>query len=225
VEDYVVGLDPHPYGRRIIARFPAMIRKLAAYTRSGVEEEQAVLRCYLPAVAAHNLLLGAELALVEATRAGGSKDVESLSNSTVAEATAPSNVAGGWNEANVDARMRQNVSLAFPRDTLEAALQQLSREVGVTIVIDGASLQAEGITKNQSFGIDMANRPAEQILAEILRLANPDQSVSGPGDARQKLVYVVAREPGKPQQIVVTTRAGAAARGDTLPAVFRANSP
>ena len=119
-------------------------------------------------------------------------------------------------------RLQRNTSLSFPRDTLEAALEQLSRDIGVDIVIAGADLQAEGITKNQSFGIDLSNRPAEEILVEILRLANPDKSATGPADTRQKLVYVVAVEPGKAEHIVITTRAQAVSRGDELPAIFRA---
>ncbi len=43
----------------------AMMRLLSDYTRSGAENRQAVLRCYLPGIAAHNLLLGADLALLE----------------------------------------------------------------------------------------------------------------------------------------------------------------
>jgi hypothetical protein len=127
---------------------------------------------------------------------------------------------------SVHERLRRSTSLAFPRDTLEAALEQLARDVNIEIVIAGADLQAEGITKNQSFGIDIKNRPAEEILVEILRLANPDKSATGPADPRQKLVFITgAVEPNGSAQIVITTRSAAAARRDELPPVFRAKSP
>ncbi|HEY3392928.1 MAG TPA: hypothetical protein VGK58_09490 [Lacipirellulaceae bacterium] len=211
VEDYVVGLDAYPFGRRIVARFPTMVRKLAAYSRAGVEAEHAVLRCYLPAVAGHNLLMGAELTMAEATRKPGAAGPER-----------PSPIATPRATTSVRDKLRQTTSLAFTRDTLEVALQQLSNDLGVEIEILGADLQAEGITKNQSFGINMADRPAQEILVEVLRLANPDKTATGPDDPRQKLVYMIAPPAGgQAERIIVTTRSRAAERGDELPAVFR----
>ena len=219
VEEYVVGLEAQAYGRRILARFPAMVRKLAAYTRSGFEADHAVLRCYLPAIAGHNLLMGTELTLAESIAGRQAQASVKTPASTVTEVTAPSD---GNASLTVRDRLRRDASLAFARETLEAAVEQISRDIGVDIVIAGADLQAEGITKNQSFGIDLANRRAEEILVEILRLANPDKSATAPSDPRQKLIYVISAEPGQTEKIVITTRAGAAARGDQLPAVFRA---
>ncbi len=51
------------YGRAVLDRFPAMIARLAATTRSGASDNLAVLRSYLPAVAGHNLLMATELLL------------------------------------------------------------------------------------------------------------------------------------------------------------------
>ncbi len=92
----------------------------------------------------------------------------------------------------------------------------LAEDVGVEIVIRGPDLQLDGITRNQLFAIDMSDRSGEEILVEILRRANPDKLAAGPADPRQKLVYVVG-----PEAIFITTRAGAAARGEALPAVFQ----
>jgi hypothetical protein len=109
----------------------------------------------------------------------------------------------------------------MPRDTFEAALSLLSRELGVEILIIGADLQTEGITKNQSVELDLENRPAEEILVEILRRANPDKAATGPADVRQKLVFVVkSKEPSGPEAIFITTRSRAAERGEQLPAAF-----
>jgi hypothetical protein len=223
LEDYVVGLNAQPYGRRVVARFPAMVRKLAAYARIGFDSDHAILRCYLPAIAGHNLLMGAELVLAESLRANGESQAAGSSANMVPKATTPSN---SNQVLSVQERLRRISSLAIPRDTLEAALNQLSQDIGVEIVIAGPDLRAEGITKNQSFGIDLANRPAEEILIEILRLANPDRSATAPHDNRQKLVYVTRdAEPNAPGQIVVTTRSAATARGEQLPRVFREKSP
>jgi hypothetical protein len=212
LEDFVVGLDAHPFGRRVVARFPTMARKLAAYSRAGIEADQAVLRCYLPAVAGHNLLMGAELTLAESTSRPAADTPVPLSVVNNAPAT-----------SSVSDKLRQKASLSFARDTLEVALQQLSNDIGVPIEILGADLQADGITKNQSFGINVSDKPAEEILVEILRLSNPDKTATGPGDPRQKLVYVIAAAAdGQAERIVVTTRSRANERGDKLPAVFRA---
>ncbi|MCI0333850.1 MAG: hypothetical protein L0228_11585 [Planctomycetes bacterium] len=214
LEAYVVGLDPQPYGRMVVARFPAMVRKLSAYTRSGFEPDHAVLRGYLPAIAGHNLLMGAELTLAE----------RPVAARMVAEATEPSE-APDERPASIGEKLRRPTSLRFARDTLEAALEQLSQSIGVAIVIRGPDLQADGITKNQSFGIDLEDMLAEDVLIEILRLANPDKTASGPNDVKQKLVYVIGTGDDGKEQIFVTTRAAAASRGEELPAEFRAVNP
>lgn len=205
VESFVAALGPSPYSRNVVTRLPAMLRMLAAYTRTSYDRDVVELRAYLPVVAGHNLLMGTELMLAEARG-------NSAPHSAAAEAASPKSVG---------ARLKKVTSLRFPRDTLETALRMLSEDVGVPIVIRGPDLQLEGITKNQSFAIDVADRPAEEILVEILRLANPDKTSTGPNDPRQKLVYVVGSEsPGGPEVVVVTTRNRAADRGETLPAPF-----
>jgi hypothetical protein len=42
-----------------------MTRKLATYTRSGFDRDHVLVRSFLPAVAGHNLLMGAELLLAD----------------------------------------------------------------------------------------------------------------------------------------------------------------
>jgi hypothetical protein len=200
VEDYVLGLDASPYSRRLVARLPEMVRRLAAYTRHGFDNDAAVLRCYLPVIAGHNLLMGAELALAEGRRSV-------TGNPPLAEASSP---------GSTEARLQKTTSLRFTREELEAALNMLAQDVGVTITIRGRDLQLDGITRNQLFGIDMTDRTAEAILVEILRRANPDKLAAGPADPRQKLVYIVGTDA-----IFITTRSAAAERGERLPAVFR----
>jgi hypothetical protein len=211
LEASVVALEPHPYGRVIVARFPAMVRKLSAYTRSGFESDHVVLNAYLPAVAGHNLLIGAELTLAESV-------------GTYAKASSPlkgSNIG----PLSVVERLRRPTTLRFARDTLDAALHQLSQDLGVVIDIRGADLQADGITKNQSFGIDATDKPAEEVLLEILSLANPDKTAMGPRDVKQKLVYVIEKRDDGSERIVVTTRTAVAARAEELPSVFRQAEP
>jgi hypothetical protein len=220
LEEYVASLNPQPYDKEVVARFPKMIGKLAVYTRSGFDKEHTVLRCYLPAVAGHNLLMAAELTLAEVP--GGQLQVAVNGK---AAATVESDGGAPTSASGVHERLAKVTSLRFTKDTLEAALEQLSQDIGVPIVIRGPDLQADGITKNQSFGIDISNKPAEEILIQILRLANPDKSATGPADPKQKLVYVIAQKPDKTEQILVTTRTKAAERRDQLPPAFKTAKP
>ncbi len=196
VDQYVASLSPGPYGRQIVNRFPLMVQTACNYTRSGAEGRQALLRCYLPDVAGHNLLLGAELALAETS--------QSSSGAPVVAANGPKLDQGG----GVQAALARQISLSFPRDTLEHCFEIMAEELGVPIVILGSDLQLEGITKNQSFGLDERERPASEILAKVLKLANPDG----------KLVYVVKPDDAGQETIFITTRAAAAKRKDVLPA-------
>ncbi len=197
-----------PYGRNVIARFPKMLQRLSEYTRTGEEGEISLMRCYLPLPAGHNLLMAAELALNTPTPAA-SQGLPALNSS---EKKTPQTIA---------TKLQQITSLVFPKETLQQALEILAKDLGVPIQLRGSDLQLEGITKNQSFGLDLRDRSATEILLAVLQQANPDRSASGPADPRQKLVYLVREaDGGQPGVIVVTTRSAAARRGDKLPAVF-----
>ncbi|MFV2070196.1 MAG: hypothetical protein ACC645_24780 [Pirellulales bacterium] len=231
IRQRVAAADPHPYGRQIVTRFPRMLELLARYTRHGAQEGDALLRCYLPARAAHNVALAVRLLLDEPAQR------TDRSTSRPTERT-----------ASLAERLRQRVSLSFRRDTLENALRALGDEIGVEIEIMGRDLQLAGITRNQSFGIDLKDRPAEEILQRIVELANPDLSADGLSDPRQTLVYVIRTQApdhakrrseddatsrrsipddrkgtdlgASSKKIYLTTRRQAQQRGDRLPAVF-----
>jgi hypothetical protein len=202
VERIVAAESWQPYGRSVLGRFPDMLRTTAAYSRAAEEDNQAVVNCYLPSAAAHNLLMASELILTQSRGAGPAHEL-SATEQTVAQ------------------RLAQPTSLSFAKDTLQRAVELLSDDLGVEIAIDGPALQAEGITRNQSFGIDVRDRPARDILVEILRRANPDRSAEALADPRQKLVYVVeTTAEGAAGRIIVTTRSAAERRGTPLPAEF-----
>lgn len=192
LEGYLVSLNPQPYGKRILGRFPQMVQALVDFTRTGEDHRQAVLRAYLPAFAGHNLVMGTELALFErpgAAAAGGAKGPAAQKPSGPAES------------------LKQKISLSFPRDTLEKCMEMLGKEIDVEVVILGGDLQLDGITKNQSFGLNERDKPAEEILRTVLKLANPDG----------KLVYVIKPKDGGKDAIFITTRAAVEKRGDKLP--------
>ena len=192
VENSLVDLNLHRYDKKLLmSHYPEQLRLLAENIRSDADGDMALLRCYLPSVATHNLLLETELALAEAPRPSNSATASSGNKTqTIAEL------------------LQKKTTLTFPRDTLEKSLENLFRDVGINYEILGTDLQLEGITKNQSFGLDEQDKPAGEILRKIMILANPDG----------KLVYVVKpKQPGGPEMLFITTRSAAAKRKDTLP--------
>jgi serine/threonine protein kinase len=190
VEDYCAAINPHPYGRKLVMRLPAMIRVVAANARCGAEGKGVVLNTYLPRHAGHNLVLASELALEQTP---GSAAVAAVGK-TPAAAGGP---AGG---------LQKKISLVFTKDTLEKSIQMLSDETGIPMEILGGDLQLDGITKNQSFGLDERDKPAEAVLRTILAKS----------DSAGRLVYVIRKRDGV-ESIEITTKAAAAKRGDTLP--------
>ena len=189
---------PHPYGKAVEERLPAMLRAMSDYTRVSQYDRIALVRRYLPISAGHNLLLASRLRLSDAE--------------PVADTAEP--------VLSTAERLRQVTTLAFPKETLENALEMLANDAEIPIRIAGRDLQLEGITKNQTFAIDLRDRPAEEVLVEVLRRANPDREATGPGDPRQKLVYVL-----RDDAVIVTTRSAATLRGEELPEVFRVKEP
>jgi len=193
LEKYCNALDPHPYGLQLVRRLPRMLAAVVGNLRSGGEGRGAVVNCLLPVHAGHNLALAAELA------------IEQNPGATAARPAEPP--AAGVASA-VD-RLQRKMSLEFPRDTLEKTVQMIAEEIGLPIEILGQDLQLEGITKNQSFGLDERNQTADAILRTVLARSNSDG----------KLVYVIRAKNGV-ETIEITTRAAAAKRGDTLPPGF-----
>ena len=142
-----------------------MVRTLATYTRHRADRNHVILRCYLPAAAGQNLLMGAELTLAESQ--GGGK-------------SAPSPTAETGSAKSVRERLQRHTSLRFTKDTWRRPSRCLADDVGVEIIIRGPDLQLDGITKNQSFGIDLADKPADEILIANLAAREPRQNRDRP---------------------------------------------
>jgi hypothetical protein len=193
---FCAARDLHPYGRALVMELPTMVRALAAQVRAGAEGKAAVVNAYLPRHAGHNIALATELALAQAG-AGGAAVVAPV-------AAAPAAAQGAL------VKLGRKMTLVFAKDELERSIQMVSDEIGVPMEIRGPDLQLEGITKNQPLSIDERDKPAADILRVILAKANPDG----------KLVYVVRTMNGV-ESIEITTRAGAAKRGDVLPPAFQ----
>jgi hypothetical protein len=193
VEASCTALDPDPYGRKLVFRLPAMLRVLAAQIRGGPEGRGVVINAYLPPHAPHNITLAAELALAQTP-------------GTAAPAAAASPAPGPTGALG---RLAKTMTLTFAKDNLERSIQMVSEETGVPMEILGGDLQLEGITKNQSFGLEEKDKTADEILRVILAKSNPDG----------KLVYIVKERDGE-EWVLITTRAAVEKRGDPLPPAF-----
>ena len=198
------------YGHQVLTRLPDMLEKLLVYTRSGTEQGHVVFRSYLPIQAGHNLLLAGSLCLTSISK----DDQRETDRSSASENSVVA----------IEEKLASITSLVLPKETLEQSLRILAEEIGVEIELLGQDLQLAGITKNQSFGINLRNRPASKILLEILSRANPVQNTTGAADRKQILVYTIKRQGEGVWRILVTTRAAATDRGDVLPDVFRLRS-
>ena len=196
VERACASLDPDPYGRVLVLRLPAMLRTLSAQVRAAAEGKGVVLNAYLPRHAPHNLALAAEIALAQTPAELGSK----TAGPAAAAAPEPKDALG---------KLGKKMTLVFASDNLERSIQMVSEETGVPMEILGGDFQLEGITKNQSFGLDEKDKTADEILRVILARSNPEG----------KLVYIVEERDGA-EWVLITTRAAVEKRGDTLPPAF-----
>lgn len=215
-EKYVVlTLDAPPYWGLLASRLPGMIRQLHEETRIAAEGNQAIVNAVLPGPAAHNLVLGTELAI--ATAPGGATAV------AVAAPPSPKTI-----EELLQLKMKE---FSFDQTTFEAAIQDVEKEarelakgaeVTLTIEILGDDLMADGITRNKSLSnFKMLDKSVADVLTGLCMANNNVPGVKSPAEANQKLVWAVAEEAGV-KKVFITTRAGAAKREFKLPAVFEA---
>lgn len=200
--DYFYSLRPSPYWNELALRFPHMVSELQRYARVGHDDGQVVANGCLEIAAAHNLVLGCELAIASTPGLPiESKSVEKI----------------GSFETIHDVLREKKISLDFPQQSLEFAIRDMAQEVmegtpklnfDFKIKIDGVGLETEGITRNQQIReFNISNRTVESALTEFLGQVNPE------------LVWVVCvDEKEKDRRIVlVTTRKTAQKNGYDLP--------
>jgi hypothetical protein len=220
LEDYFVTLEAPAYWKKLAFRYPGMVQELHSQMRVGVENDQAIINAILPAMAAHNLVLGGELLV--ATTPG-----QAVSVAAAAPAPGPKTVADA---------LQLKTSFSFDSQSLEFAMRDLAEEVQgnlkgapleFAIKIIGDDLKLEGITRNQSIrDFKQENQTVADILTALVRKANPVTTVQDPSERDQKLVWLIGPDPENPakQAILITTRAAAATKKYTLPPPFVSKS-
>lgn len=219
IRKYIAAMNPPEYWKEFAFMFPGMITQLHAQTRVGVEEESAVVNCILPAVAAHNLVLGTELSLATAPGAGGT--------AVAVKPTGPK-----ANIKTIDDVLGVKTSFSFDQTSLEFAMRDLGNEaadlakgtpVNFAIRILGDDLKLDGITRNMSIrDFKQEQKTVGEILTALVMKANPITTVKDPSEKDQKLLWVVGPDPDDPTKtiVLITTRQKAEERKYNLPAPF-----
>lgn len=216
LESYIDRIAENPHWSRLRRQFPGMVKFLHSSTRVGAEENQAIVNCYLPAAAAHNLLAASELTL--ASQPGAAAVVAASNKGNTAPKT-------------IEEVLNYKFTLEIPQQDLINALADVQKSVldgnpdlpfPFTITF-GEGLQAEGITRNQPIrNFKMENATTAEILTGLVMKANPVTTVKEPSEKDQKLVWVIGPDPADPfkQAILITTRAAVEKAKLKLPAVF-----
>jgi eukaryotic-like serine/threonine-protein kinase len=214
LESYIDRIAENPHWSRLRRQFPAMVKFLGSNTRVGAEENQAIVNCYLPAAAAHNLIAATELTL--ASQPGAA-----------AVATASNTPSG---PKTIEEVLNYKFTLEIPQQDLINALADVQKSVvdgnpnlpfpfKITF---GEGLQTEGITRNQPIrNFKMENASTAEILTGLVMKANPTTE-KAPSEKTQKLVWIIGPDPSDPskQAILITTRAAVEKAKLKLPAVF-----
>ncbi|MEM7453956.1 MAG: protein kinase [Planctomycetota bacterium] len=220
LSSFVASIPAAGYWRKVQERFPLIVADFYRNLRWDVENGKVIANCWLPEMAAHNILASSELVISFA--GGASGDLDPAANTG-------SDVPGSLEELLAAPR---SLNLVTNPDLI-VLLADLEQEISddypglsfpFAIRLIGNDLEADGITQNQRPGaFKLDNKTLAEILTEIMVRCNPNKDISGPSDPECKLVWVVGDDPESPgsRAIVITTRAGAAAKGIELPEAFR----
>jgi hypothetical protein len=186
VLEAVKTMNPGTVGqRRIIGRFPAMVKAYAVSTLSDVGDRLVRLSTELPPLAAPNLALGALLTWEESTRTdiGRGKPTSRPTRSKL-----PARIAD---------RLQMKIEIDFRRTPLQDAFTYLGEETQVQFEIDGDALKLAGYTKNMPQTFNLGTVPATKALHAIL-------------NQYDQMVIVLDESQ---QAVTVTTKAAAAQKG------------
>lgn len=211
MRDYITfQLNPPPFWKLLANDFPRMIREFHENLRVGVEGDEAVMNCYLPVEAAHNLTLGAEL--VMATAPGGAPVAAAGGNA--GGYTGPKTLDEALAKLTISEFSFDSLSLEFAIRDLQAAAQDAAKGAPfpLELVIIGKDLELDGITRNQSIrDFKQEKVPLGDVLTALAKKAHP------------KLIWAIGPHPDDEKKTVVllTTRTQAAKKMYKVPDAFK----
>jgi hypothetical protein len=143
--ELVEKMNPPQLGyRRVISRFPAMVKLFSRSTMGGMGTRYAQLITELPERAAPNLALATLLAWDESTRTDFTKAVIQKPKDT-----------GPKLPQLAEDRLKMKIEVEFKRQPLQEAIAFIAEECKVGQSIDGDALKDKGYTKNMAQTFDM----------------------------------------------------------------------
>lgn len=144
--------------RKLIGRFPAMVKVVSLTTRSGIDARTVRLATELPSKAAPNLALAGILAWDESTRTNFDRIIAYAETPKLEAVSKP-----------IKERLKIKIDVDFRRTPLQEAFAYISEEIKTEIVIDGDALKFAGYTKNMPQTFKMDEVPATEALHGILK--------------------------------------------------------
>ncbi len=150
-------MSPRRIGfRKIIGRFPAMMKVFSLSTLGGTDDGMAQFTTVLPAKAAPNLALGTMLVWDESTRTDFAK-----------EAPKPPPSEPKLPDLIVD-RLKLPMDVDFRQRPLGDAFRDIGEAAHVTFELDGDALKLAAYTQNMPQNFKLGVVPASQAVAKIL---------------------------------------------------------
>ncbi len=154
-------MEPRRSGyRKIIGRFPAMMKVVAMTTAVAVDGRFVRMGTLLPLKAGPNLALGTLLAWDESTRTDFSvKAVAQTKKSDKPDiASLP-----------IKQRLERKIDVDFRRTPLQEAFAYIAEESKIKIEVDGDALKLAGFTKNMPQTFKMDQVPVHEAIYGIVK--------------------------------------------------------
>jgi len=208
-------IPPNEHWQALQNRFGKMLSSVTRDVRWVSSGRQLTGNVWLPPMASHNLIATSEL-VAAFQRTAVDLDAQ--------KKQVPQSLAALLQQ-------KRDLDIANPPD-LNVLLSDLEQEVNSDysslpfqwrIVLLGADLEKDGITKNQRPGpLNLQQKSLTEILTSIVVSANPDKDITGAADPNCKLIWVMAQDPDNADQqaILITTRTAAEEKSYQLPDPF-----
>ncbi|HUG18336.1 MAG TPA: hypothetical protein VMM56_05125, partial [Planctomycetaceae bacterium] len=157
-------MNPSQVGKRkLIGRFPAMLKAFALSTLGGagkIEDQLVQFTTVLHERAAPNLALGTVLAWDESTRTDFNRSPTPATTVASAEPAKP---------LTLEEKLKQKIEIDFRKTALQDAFAYIAEESKIPIVLDGDALKAVGFTQNMNQDMNLGAVTVQEALLGIMK--------------------------------------------------------
>lgn len=157
-------MNPQQIGKRkLIGRFPAMMKAFAMSTLGGsgkIEDQLVQFTTVLHERAAPNLALGTVLAWDESTRTDFNRSPTPATRVASAEPAKP---------LTLEEKLKQKIEIDFRKTALQDAFAYIAEESKIPIVLDGDALKAVSFTQNMNQDMNLGTVTVQEALLGIMK--------------------------------------------------------